>query len=73
MTAGMLIAILKDMPPETMIVVDGYEGNCDEVAGTAYVEVVPNPGPSWDGQWRIIGKYDTEGIVKAFGIWRPNW
>lgn len=59
MTAEELIRQLQALPPETPVLVEGYETGCDEIVELQPLEVFRYPrAQDWDGQ------YQTDGHVR---------
>ncbi|WP_339804882.1 hypothetical protein [uncultured Marinobacter sp.] len=57
MTAEELIRHLQALPPETPVLVEGYETGCDEIVGLQTLEVFRYPrAQEWDGQYQTDGK-----------------
>ena len=42
-----LIEVLKNMDPEKMVVVAGYEGGYDEISGAGEIQLSLNVNKSW--------------------------
>lgn len=71
MKAKELIEKLQQLDPETLILVDGYEGDYDDVSGTNQIEVCgPFETPWYYGSYKDCEKEELSKI-KAFLIRRP--
>ena len=70
MKAKELIELLQQLDPETLILVDGYEGDYDTVSSTAEIDVCdPFETNWWDGKYRSCPK-DELLRIKSFVIRR---
>jgi len=67
MTAQELIDKLKTYPPETMVVVDGYEGGCGEPTEISLINIKLNQNTEWYyGKHEVASKdkpFDTQAIL----------
>lgn len=54
MTVSELIAALQSYPPDTRVVVLGYETGYDDVAEVREIHIVPEGNPAW-----YNGRYDN--------------
>jgi hypothetical protein len=61
MTAHELIAELQKLPPETRVVVSGYEEGYDDISRLRRISIAPTQSPKpWEGRWE-----DSESGVQA--------
>ena len=55
MTANELIAELQKLPPETRVIVSGYEDGYDDISRLISVSIAPTPKPK-----PYVGRWETE-------------
>ena len=66
MTTHELIAELQKLPPETRVVVSGYEDGYDDISRLWSLSVVPTPNPKpWEGRWE--DEQSGESVIFLFG------
>ncbi|WP_339807074.1 hypothetical protein [uncultured Marinobacter sp.] len=68
MTADELIARLSALPPDTPVLVEGYENGFDEIIALKGQDVVRyRLAQPWDGQYQPPERFEkpTAGIVQA--------
>ena len=68
MTAEELIERLKSLPPETPVLVEGYETGFDEIVDIKAQEVVRyRNAQEWDGEYRAADNFSQpgKGMVNA--------
>jgi len=53
MTVNELIAELRKLPPETRVVVSGYEDGYDDISRLISVSIASKPNANWfEGRWQ---------------------
>lgn len=68
MTANELIAELQKLPPETRVVVAGYEEGYDDISRLWPISVVPTPNPKpWEGRWEDKQSGTGDPAIFLFG------
>src|SRR5690554_6806706 len=61
MTAEELIAQLKTLPPETQVLVEGYETGFDDIVGLTSEQVVRyRHAQEWDGEYQPLDRFSSE-------------
>ena len=66
MTVKELIAELRKQPPETRVVVSGYEEGFDDISRLASISITPKPNAKeWEGRWQ--DKESGEPAILFFG------
>jgi len=68
MTVDELIARLQDLPPETPVLVEGYENGFDEIVDLQAREVVRyRHAQPWDGQYQPADRFKEPGtgVIRA--------
>jgi hypothetical protein len=60
MTVSELIAALQSYPPDTRVVVLGYETGYDDVTEVRAIHIVPEVNPAW-----YNGRYDNAPPARA--------
>lgn len=68
MTAEELIAQLKALPPETPVLVEGYETGFDEIVDLTFEQVVRyRNAQEWDGEYQALDRfsYPETGVLQA--------
>lgn len=62
MTAAELIATLEDLPPDTPVLVEGYETGYDDIAGLKSLKVIRyRNAQEWDGEYQASEKFSNTG------------
>ena len=63
MNVAQLIEKLKELPQEAMVIVDGYEGGCDEIKNVNLTRIKLNVNTGWVyGAHEIDETGDTEAV-----------
>jgi hypothetical protein len=71
MTVSELIAELQKHPPETRVVVPGYEDGVDDIARLWPICIAPTPNPKpYGGRWEI--EVSGEPAILLFGRGRDE-
>ena len=71
MTAHELIAELQKLPPETRVVVSGYEEGFDDISRLSPISITPKPNTkAWEG--RLQANEPGEAAVLIFGRGRDE-
>lgn len=68
MTVEELIARLQDLPPETPVLVEGYENGFDEIIDLQAREIVRyRHAQTWDGQYQAPKRFKepATGVIRA--------
>jgi len=60
MTVSELIASLQNYPPDTRVIVLGYEEGYDDITMVKQIAIMPEEKPTW-----YIGRYDEAPPEKA--------
>jgi hypothetical protein len=71
MTVSELIEILKQQPPDRLIVVNGYEGGYSDIEATSTIELAEYRVP-YEGRYQSHLYYDEREKIYAFGLWRST-
>lgn len=68
MTAQELIIHLKTLPPETKVVIRGYEDGYNDILKVRTVKIKPNENAHWyDGEYEDSKDTDAIDAVDLFG------
>jgi hypothetical protein len=71
MTVNELIAELQKHPPQTWVVVSGYEDGYDDISRLISTSIVPTPNPkAWQGRWE--SEESGEPAIFLFGRGRDE-
>lgn len=71
MTVNELIAELRKQPPETRVVVSGYEEGFDDISRLTSISIAPKPNAKeWEGRWQ--DKESGEAAILLFGRGRND-
>lgn len=71
MTVNELIAELRKHPPETRVVVSGYEDGVDDISRLRPICIAPTPKPKpYEGRWEI--EESGEPAIFLFGRGRDE-
>jgi hypothetical protein len=68
MTAQELIQHLQTLPPQTKIVVRGYEDGYNDILKLKEVKIKPNPKAyTWDGEYEDSTATDAITVIDLYG------
>ena len=68
MTVRELINHLQTLPPDTKVVVRGYEDGYNDILHLKKVSIKPNPNSyTWDGEYEDSSDTDAFDAVNLFG------
>lgn len=69
MTVQELIEQLKALPPETPVLVEGYETGYDDIVNLKPQEVFRyRNAQEWDGEYQILDKFSVKGSKTATAV-----
>ncbi|MFB2765070.1 hypothetical protein [Marinobacter shengliensis] len=72
MTAEELIARLEALPPDTPVLVEGYETGFDDIVEFTSEQVVRyRHAQEWDGEYQTLDRFSSQetGALQAAVIW----
>ncbi|WP_303285271.1 hypothetical protein [Marinobacter sp. SS8-8] len=72
MTAEELIARLEALPPDTPVLVEGYETGFDDIVELTSEQVVRyRHAQEWDGEYQPLDRFSSQetGALHALVIW----
>lgn len=68
MTVQELISQLQDLPPNTKVVVRGYEGGYNDILNLKEIKIKTNPDAYWyDGKYELSNEANAIEAVDLFG------
>lgn len=71
MTAAELIERLKTLPPESIVLVEGYETGYDDIVELTVEQVVwYRNAQEWDGEYQVLDRFSNpeHGVEQAAAI-----
>lgn len=71
MTAAELIEHLRQVPPDTLVLVEGYETGWDAIYTVRSTNVVPyRRAQDWDGEFKDAAEFGQEGAAAVVIVGR---